>query len=213
MEVNLLIVGILICAVIAWIIYSQTGYWCKECQQCKPETAFSHSELNKTRIHRKCRTCTKKYRNKYDSNQYEQIVNEHESNPHEQNKKSRRFNRNNKKNFNSVLDSFISALRNDLYPPKEIEGIFGVKMGKGPQIKVGNPFGTDSTMPLGNVTYNAWITIVKNNQFNRGEILKALRKGNLSKWYERKIRNNGRPLSYYSKALIDGNWFRKIQWD
>ena len=39
--------------------------------------------------------------------------------------------------------------------------------------------------------------------------------GALPQWYESQIRNeDGQgPLSYYSKALIDGNYFEKIDWD
>eukprot|EP01084_Bolivina_argentea_P179756 310587_1 len=110
---------------------------------------------------------------------------------------------------NKCFEALVDAFADDLYPNTHIEAYFGIGLKKGPSVKIVN----DTSMPLGNVVYNAWITIKNNGQLNKKEIMDALCNGTLPKWFENKIRNNGNPRSYYAKALCDGDLFKQIQWE
>ena len=44
-------------------------------------------------------------------------------------------------------------------------------------------------------------------------MLRVIAKGRFPEWYEKTIRNDGKLLSYYSKALVDGDLFKRINWD
>ena len=114
-----------------------------------------------------------------------------------------------------TVERFIDALSKDVYPMEEYEGIFGVRGDdkSSPMINVEMPWLPTKRMPLGRIVYCAWMTIYKNGQLNRQQVVQALYNYSLPQWYEAKIRNNGNPLSYYSKALIDGNLFGQIDWD
>ena len=113
-----------------------------------------------------------------------------------------------------ALSLFRDALEQDLYPQENVEGVFGVRKDKGQSFPVESPFGQGSQpMLLGNIVFNAWKTIWLNQQFNEKEILCAISQNRLPQWFETTIRNNGTPLSYYSKALIDSKLFNKIDWE
>ena len=114
----------------------------------------------------------------------------------------------------AVLTLFRNALEQDLYPHENVEGVFGVRKDKGQSFPVESPFGSHSKpMCLGNIVFNAWKTIWLNQQFNEKEILCAMSENRLPQWFETTIRNNGTPLSYYSKALTDSKSFDKIDWE
>merc|ERR1712039_982819 len=68
-------------------------------------------------------------------------------------------------------------------------------------------------MPLGDVVYKAWVTLFKNAKFQRKYILRAMSDGSLPAWFELRSRNFGQaPLSPFTKALIDGNHWKDIDW-
>mmetsp|Transcript_2824 Transcript_2824/g.5855 ORF Transcript_2824/g.5855 Transcript_2824/m.5855 type:complete len:347 (-) Transcript_2824:266-1306(-) len=119
-----------------------------------------------------------------------------------------------RKMANEMVDKLDEAMIRDEYPDISTEGIFGVRMNQGPNVGVQSPFGgRHDPMKLGDVVFNAWITLLRNGQLRKGEIVEALLKGRLPAWYEEKVRNDNRPLSFYSLALVEGNLFGQIDWD
>ena len=55
--------------------------------------------------------------------------------------------------------------------------------------------------------------LLLNAQFREAAIVDAICAGQLPEWYEKEVRNGGDHLSYYAKALADGDHFKDIQWD
>lgn len=114
-----------------------------------------------------------------------------------------------------VVDDFIGFWNGGSNLNKQTLGIFGmITNNKDIMVEVESPLGDQRDLfTLTDVVYNAWKTICINGQLNRQELIQALCDDSLPQWYEAQIRNNGYPLSYYSKALIDNDLFEKINWD
>ena len=86
------------------------------------------------------------------------------------------------------MNEFQEALEEDVCPSKSVEGIFGIRMGQGPDVEVKSHLcaceadlssafpstSTHSRMRLGDVVYAAWVTLSKNGMFRRNAILAAL---------------------------------------
>ena len=69
------------------------------------------------------------------------------------------------------------------------------------------------SMKLESVVCGPWKTLLLNGQFREAAIVDAICAGQVPEWYEKEVRNGGDYLSYYAKALADGDYFKDIQWD
>ena len=115
------------------------------------------------------------------------------------------------------------AIDDDIFPHESIAGLFGLASGDGHEVFVRasssdtmQAFGSVAEpeyMPLSTVVFGSWITLQSNGLFRPKEIVDALLRGRLVAWYLSRVRNDGAPLSYYSLALIEGEWLERIEWD
>ncbi|CAD7963725.1 unnamed protein product [Amoebophrya sp. A120] len=116
-----------------------------------------------------------------------------------------------------IMDMLLVYMREDVFPPEHEERIYGIRACAGPgestQMAVSDALGETNGMWLGEVVLSAWRTLYLHNQLQKEEFVDAILDNQLPELFQKKIENNGRPLSYYSKALIDGNAFSKIDWD
>ena len=85
--------------------------------------------------------------------------------------------------------------------------------GRRPTLAMGHPFeGGKKEKWLGNIVFGSWITLHMNGQLKKEPFVEALMAGRLPQWFEEQIRNDPK-MSYYAKALVDGDLFGQIQWD
>ncbi|CAK4490762.1 unnamed protein product [Aphanomyces euteiches] len=104
-------------------------------------------------------------------------------------------------------DIFMRSLEADLYPPKEIERMFGVVKSTEPEA-------------VGKLVFNVWIGLWKTDYFQgREDLTRVLLTGDLPKWFEAKVlkqikdvKQAGGYLGYYLLNLIDRG-FAAIPWD
>jgi len=107
----------------------------------------------------------------------------------------------------------MKAIDLNLFPAKHHEGVFGIRMDAGPTVTMGHPFeGGKKEKWLGNIVFGSWITLHMNGQLKKEPFVEALMAGRLPQWFEEQIRNDPK-MSYYAKALVDGDLFGQIQWD
>jgi len=93
------------------------------------------------------------------------------------------------------VDFFFNALEQDCYPDESIEGCFGVKMGDN----------------VGQIVFNAWVTLVKLGVATRENITAALVTGSLAEVFETLVRDHN--CSSYTHELASRDLFGSIPWD
>ena len=116
-----------------------------------------------------------------------------------------------------TCQNLAKALKSDCFSEVGVAGMFGCEIDNTKDmVLVDAPpiFGLKSeSMKLESVVYGAWKTLLLNAQFREAAIVDAVCAGQLPEWYEKEVRNGGKHLSYYAKALADGDYFKDIQWD
>ena len=116
-----------------------------------------------------------------------------------------------------ACQKLAKALKSDCIPEVGVASMFGCEIDNTKDmVLLESPpiFGMKSeSRKLESVVYGAWKTLLLNEQFQEAAIVDAVCAGQLPEWYEKEVRNGGEHLSYYAKALADGNYFKDIQWD
>ena len=90
------------------------------------------------------------------------------------------------------------CLYSDIFPPEELEGLFGV-----------------STTSKGRLVYGAWQYLVKYGEFSENQIKESILAGNLPNTFESETRgfaSEESPTNFYSKKLVEDG-FADILWD
>mmetsp|Transcript_14729 Transcript_14729/g.19582 ORF Transcript_14729/g.19582 Transcript_14729/m.19582 type:complete len:430 (+) Transcript_14729:183-1472(+) len=158
---------------------------CSICNEFKSRSEYSAREWKKTGSRlRECRQCAPKQQNKMsESNRPELAMSQREA------------------LARSGVQQLIEAINQDLYPAKSVEGLFGINMHAGPII---DPM----EIPLGQVVFNAWITIIKIHKIvSEDELVCALLEGKLKEEFQNWLK---RAISYYTVALLEH--FKEISW-
>jgi len=84
------------------------------------------------------------------------------------------------------VSTFFEAINSDLYPPENMEKIFGVC----------------ETTSVGKVVYNAWLTLKLRGKVSEANVTSAIAGGRLPQFFEEAIRSLGPDeQSYYSGWL------------
>ena len=109
------------------------------------------------------------------------------------------------------------TLESHCFPERGVAGMFGCEIDNAKDVVLVEAppmHGMKSeSMKLERAVYGAWKTLLLNALFREAAIVDAICAGQLPEWYEKEVRNGGPHLSYYAKALADGDYFKDIQWD
>jgi len=123
-------------------------------------------------------------------------------------------------------DYLLKCMSDDLFPSEVREGVYGIRKDRGPMVTVTDAFGNIPPwlpahmhqMQLGNVVFNAWVTLRNTGQLEKEPFVEALSSSRLPQWFEQQIRSSrrpddGGPSSGYVKALVEGDLFKHIEWN
>ena len=86
----------------------------------------------------------------------------------------------------AAVGTFFNALYSDLYPPENMEKIFGVC----------------ETTSVGKVVYNAWLTLKLRGKVSEANVTSAIAGGRLPQFFEAAIRSLGPDEQSYYLSLI-----------
>ncbi|OQR97550.1 hypothetical protein ACHHYP_10756 [Achlya hypogyna] len=106
-----------------------------------------------------------------------------------------------------VTKDFFKALALDCFPPQVYERVFGVELVNE------DPSPTLGVMPLGQVVFNVWLDLRKNEVVTRASILSALWQSRLPEFFRECVMKqaDAPPTPYYEELLNRG--FGDIPWD
>lgn len=79
------------------------------------------------------------------------------------------------------VDTFLTAIMADYYPPEDTEKVFGVVM---------SPISTRvmTEASIGQLVFNVWIGLFKMSYFNKKDLIKELCNGSLPQFFESKVK-------------------------
>eukprot|EP01084_Bolivina_argentea_P126835 224477_1 len=115
--------------------------------------------------------------------------------------------------FCKRFEQFTAGLKANAYPPEIVGEMFGVRKNKGPKIEI-HTHSADKVIPLGEIVFAAWRTLLINDLLDIKEILSAFFKCKIPQWFEIKIRSNGKILRtcLCCTTLINQDLFGMIDW-